>query len=162
MPDLHSLALCLQIFYNQKEPGHTVDLAWMVTYGGGAQQRGHSEHEHADPEGESDVLHQRLEHHDDAGVVGADADPEHDCGHNLPREAGPELGHKYRDGVEEEHGGGQVESLGPEPVQDRTEHDLPDKVTCAHHAEQDARVLRADAELELRPVCHEGVGGEDS
>ena len=118
-----------------------------MTHRGGAQQRGHSEHEHADPEGEGDVLHQRLEHHDDAGVVGADADPEHDRGHNLPGEAGPELGHEYRDGVDEEHGGGQVEGVGPELVQDHTEHDLDDEVASAHHAKQNARKLCADAEL---------------
>ena len=133
-----------------------------MTHESGTEQGRHGEHEHADPEGDGDVPREHLEHNDDACVVRADADPEHDGGQDLAGEAGPELGHQHRGGVEEENGGGEVESARPEPVQDRPEHDLAHEVAGAVHAEQEAGVRRADSEPVLRPVGHEGVGGEDS
>ena len=133
-----------------------------MTHRSGPQQRGHSEHKHAHPEGEGDVLDQHLEHHNDAGVVRAYADTKHDCGHDLTSKACPELGQEHRDGVEKEHSSSEVESLRPELVQDRPKHDLAEEVAGAHHAEQDAGVLCTDSKLQLRPVSHEGVGGEDS
>ena len=59
---------------------------------GGTDQRGESEHEHADAKGDGDVSREQFEDDNDTGVVSSNGEAEHHRGYDLSCKGGPKLG----------------------------------------------------------------------
>ena len=63
-----------------------------VTNKGRADERGESEHEHADTKGDGDVSREQFEDDNDTGVVSSNGEAEHYRGYDLSSKGRPELG----------------------------------------------------------------------
>ena len=129
-----------------------------MTYRGGTDQGCNGEHEHAHPQGRGDVFSEVLEDEDDAGVVGSDTDAEQNSTDDLSKEAGPELCDEHGTCIDKKDDGCQNQIVVPEPVEDESKTNFPDKIKGSHNTEKNTGFLRTYSKLLLRSVSDEGIG----